>query len=152
MHHNCLRCGTELNNPTTTANYVISEDFVVEEDVEVLVALKHNDNTRQVREEIKAEWNIDDRVANRAIMQNDRDILEAEDESGNLKFSHFIHETDFDEIEVDAPIQYEDDPEILKTVRRIEPRPVQKTGLVCRDCFDAERDEVIWGADKPAGE
>lgn len=165
-HRYCIRCDCELQQPVEKfANYVVSEDFVVEEDREVAYAMVHTAKTQKKLEKLSKE--IPDRdpqalaaeaarpgapekievPAGKEIVKNPDGSQVETAITKEIDFS--IPEDEFEHVEVPTPDVVRDHDEVAHTYTTVEKRPVQKTGLVCRDCLDFDRDEVIWGPDKP---
>lgn len=151
----CFRCDEPLKSPVTeTASYVIGEDTVAKESVEVAEAIVHTAETRAAIESLRKKHypglrteDIEIAVANRvdvtdrfgtppqdAGVEPSTRAADAREKAPGL--------SDFDRREV---VNVADAPEgTIKVERRVEQREVQKTGLVCRECVAAD-DTIIWG-------
>ena len=111
----CNRCHKDINHPDdTNADYVISDDAIVVDEVEGLIALKETPDT-------KAKKLIDSSVE--------------------------FEDSEYDEEEIDSIEESENIPDLhrVKVVKRM--KPVQKTFIVCPDCY-LPTDFVIWGVHK----
>lgn len=161
---NCIDCGTTLSEPVEqNANYVISDRHTDEEEVEVVYGMKLTDYSKR-----RLDWMdelLEDRdrdAINAEMAHSDADetvqipfgTKEVEQEEGGTVETADMREVAFsvpvgkyEHIEVDDPEVISDEDEIALTYSRREERAVQKTGLVCRDCLEAD-DEIIWGPDK----
>lgn len=159
---NCSRCGKTLVEPITeNANYVIHDDFVEEEDTEVYYAYNHTPETihavavaeRDIKrnfDAIAAEMahpNADKKrtvtVGTERIENDDGTFIETAKKK-EIGFSIPVNK--FDKQEVDTPEMVKTD-DVAFVETKIEKRPVQKTGLVCRNDVKAD-DEILWGPDK----
>lgn len=157
----CIDCGIDLRRPVEKfANYVRSPRHEETEEVEVVYAMVHTEETLarlDVVDDLVPEKDRQALAAEMAAFDAD-DVLEINDGSevvGNTETAK-TREVDFSipvdlfvHVEVETPnvVNHDDDVAYTYVVR--EDRPVQKTGLVCRDCYDSAHDEVIWGPDKP---
>lgn len=123
----CFRCGKEIDTPdSSNADYVIANDMVAREPVEVLVALKHNQATLTKRKR----------------------MLEL-DEAGNPKYPDLaVADNEYDAIEIpnfEASKGIGED--LVKVVAEIREKDIQKSGIICPDCY-RDTDFVIWGVHK----
>lgn len=158
----CSRCGTSISDPVTAnANYVVHDDFVEEEAKEVHYALRHTPQTKQKVQKVADETGRDfDAVAAEMAHPDapaERDVTvgterkEHDDgtfvETAKMKTMDFsIPLDEFDREEVDTPEEIKRDDTALVTTN-VEQRPVQKTGLICRNCVKDD-DQIIWGPDE----
>jgi hypothetical protein len=165
--HTCSRCGKTLFQPVEeNANYVVHDDFVEEEDQEVHYAHKHTRDTEHAVAKVQLEQyrgsdepqDFDSLASEMAHPEADEkraitvgtERKEFDDgtfvETARQKEVPFsIPLEEFETEETDTPEAVkEDDVALVET--KVEKRPVQKTGLVCRDCTK-DSDEIIWGPD-----
>ena len=140
----CYRCNTELERPIeANANYVRGDDMVVEETRPQLVALKHTERTRKIRDKVKDRHDLNATQANRVLGRRDPSYLRAEGKNG-VEFDHTdLSEDDFEAVGVDEPIHPENDPDVVRCLEKAVSVDVQKTGLVCDSCLK-DSDEIIW--------
>lgn len=123
----CFRCGKEIDTPSSSnADYVIANDTVVREPREVFFALKHNQAT------LDKQAKIDER-----------------NPDGSPKYPDLVIEDDeYDAVEIPnvetSKIIGEDLAKVVVEERDVD---VQKTGIICPDCFKPT-DFVIWGVHK----
>jgi hypothetical protein len=163
----CSRCGKTLFQPIQErANYVVHEDFVEEEDKEVHYAMKHTRDTVHAVAKVQYETekgdgptrDFDELASEMAkpgadekrAITVDTERKEFDDgtfvETARQKEVPFsIPLEEFEEEESDTPERIKDD-DVALVRTTTEKRPVQKTGLVCRDCTKDD-DEIIWGPD-----
>jgi len=124
----CFRCGKAIDTPgERNADYVIASDSIVREPREVLVALKHNQVTLDKAAKMK-EINPD----------------------GTSKYPKLaIEDSEYDAIEVTSVATAMKDfgEDFVKAVVEIREKDIQKTGVVCPDCYKPT-DFVIWGVHK----
>ncbi len=123
----CIRCGKEIDTPdSTNADYVIASDMVTKEPRAVVLAFKHNQATL-------------DKQAKMTELNPD----------GSLKYPDMAIDIDeYDVVEVpsiEAAKALSED--LVKVVTEINERDVQKTGIICPECYRST-DFVIWGVHK----
>lgn len=161
----CSKCSTDLDRPhRENANYVLSDDFVEPKPTEVYYAMVLTDEARdhldylcekiptKSRRAIAAEMadpDAPDTVkvvgdTNERVVTEDGDVIDKYVEE-ELEFSYPVENFEHHEIaDIDSA---RSDPDVAYIYTQVEERDVQKTGLICRDCLDAD-DVIIWGADK----
>ena len=133
----CFRCGKELNSPdASNADYITASDTIVKEPREVLVALKHNQVTRAKRAKI-----IED---NTVTLDTGERIPPTEDFISN-QFQD--DEFDTEEVSTLAAAQKQFGENLVKVVPEVREKDVQKTGIICPDCY-RDTDFLIWGVHK----
>jgi len=135
----CIRCGKAINSPNATnADYVTADEFILSEPREVRRALIHNPATRTKEAQINETVEVIHLVT--------KEVIGTTPKTPGLA----IADNEFDSIEVesiaDAARAYGRD--YVKTIATMEDRPVQKTAIVCPDCFNPVTDRVIWGKHK----
>ncbi len=132
----CFRCGKEINTPNASnADYIIAQDTIVREPIDVLIALKHNQATLAKVAKIKeTETYLDD---------------DGITELSRPKYPGLtIDESEYDGVEVpDVKSAQSIGEDLVKVVSRVEDRDIQKTGIICPDDYKAA-DFVIWGIHK----
>lgn len=162
----CSRCGCgPLPRPHhTNVNYVIHSEFVEEEEVETTLAYKHTPETKKKLDRLHEKMPERDRNALGAEMAHPNAPEKVKIPKGTKKVENkgggWTETTEFEEedfsipveefevVRVDNPDIIEEDDDIALVWSQPVKQPVQKTGLVCRDCT-TEEDEIIWGPDKP---
>lgn len=132
----CFRCGKGIETPNElNADYVMAEDVMSIEPIEVFVALKHNHTTRaKVVKIVKA---------NTVTLDTGEKILPTED----AVRSEFI-DSEYDAVEIpnlEASRLLGDD--LVKVIIEMKEQTVQKTAIICPRCYKAT-DIVIWGVHK----
>lgn len=143
MTHNCYRCGEE-HRTTDTMRYVRGEDTVEQVEREVLVAVKHTERTRRLRDRLVEHHDALDKAgATVALGRGDRTWLSDVDEDGNQTLDIDIDPAAFDRETVAEPRGPESDPDIVRTETETRTVEEQRTGLICKSC-GKESDEVIW--------
>lgn len=132
----CFRCQKEIESPDNkNADYIIAKDTKKKEPVDVLVALKHNQATLAKAAKIKEKETY---LADDGVTERHRPKYPG------LK----IEESEYDRVEVPtatAARAFGED--LVKVVAKIEERDIQKTGVICPDCY-RPTDFVIWGVHK----
>lgn len=128
MEISCTRCGKKIKSPdASNADYVMASDTIVREPRVVLTALKHNQATL-------------DKAAK----------MKETDDEGLRKYPDLvIDDTEYDAVEVpDAAAAVRDfGDDLVKVVAGVRDMNIQKTGIVCPDCYKLD-DLVIWGVHK----
>ena len=140
--YECSDCGALLAEPVEeNAHYVRGEAWGETKSVKVPYALVHTQASQAKLDEIASEF-----------PDRDRNTLGAEAAragADNLRrgeaFS--IPQELFDKVEIATPIDVRENAEVALTVLETEERTIPKTALVCDNCVDAERDEILWGPD-----
>ncbi|MBA7714184.1 hypothetical protein ES703_123201 [subsurface metagenome] len=136
----CYRCGREIDSPdASNADYVIAQDTVVREPVEVILALKHNQAT----------------LAKEAKMKETVPVYDVDGltEIGRTPkyLGLTIKESEYDEVEIPNVMASRDLGEDLVRVKaEIREKDIQKTGIICPSCYKPT-DTVIWGVHKKQG-
>ena len=131
----CFRCGKDLESPDAfKADYVIASDTVIREPREVLFALKHNQATLE-----------------KAAMMAAVETYLAEDGVAELTRPKYpgltITDSEYDQVEIPNPEGARLVDQSIKVIVSIEERDIQKTGIVCPDCY-RDTDFAIWGIHK----
>lgn len=134
----CFRCSKEIDTPNSSnADYVIALDMIAKEPREVFIALKHNQATRAKREKVIAE-NIIDTDTGEEVPPPTEDFIRNQ-----------FTDSEYDAVEVPdiATAQGQFGEDLIKVVAEIKEKDIQKTGIVCPDCYK-ETDFIIWGVHK----
>lgn len=136
MRIECFRCHKPIESPDArNADYIMAADTVVIEEREILVALLHNEATLAKRDLVED------------VLTNVTKDGQEDPPTRDLVAQQFTDD-EFDEVEVrDVKDAQEAGPLLVKVLARLEPRSVQKTGIVCPECYKPE-DVVIWGVHK----
>ena len=133
----CIRCGKPLDTPDeNNADYVIADDFIVDEPCQIVCALKHNQAT----------------LAKKVQME---ELVEMIDELGRpVKVKKYpdvtISDAEYDEEEVPNIEATRGMNGLVKVLVKEKIRPIQKTGVICPDCYKPT-DTVIWGVHSKGG-
>lgn len=136
----CYRCDKEIDTPNkANADYIIADDTVVREPRETLIALSHNLATKSKEAKMKeTETFIDP---------------ETEQEFTRPKYPDLkIDDSEYDEVEVPSIKEAQETlgEDFTKAKAEIRDKNIQKTGIICPDCYRAA-DFVIWGVHKGQG-
>lgn len=161
---NCSRCDCELQQPyEQNANYVLADDFCECELRDVHYAMVHTEETKKKlnkmdrllptrsRQALSAEMAAPEAPETVMVPAGTKTI---EHEGGSTEtadmreFEFSIPEDEFEHVQIDEPRTVRDDDDVARTYTTREECDVQKTGLICSDCFDSEGDKIIWGMDK----
>lgn len=159
----CSNCGIALEKPyPANSNYASGIDFSEKEPKEVHYALFHTELTKRRLDFIDEQLPDRDRQALNAEMANpnapDRveivtgtEVVEedgAEVETAKKREVGFSIPVDmFKRVEVDTPQFGLENDDVALVLTDVEEREVQKTGLICSNCTDPEKHEIIWGID-----
>jgi len=132
----CFRCGKGIDTPDDTkADYIIASDTVAKESREVLFALKHNEATLTKVQKILKEYTI--------TTDSGEKVPPAEDFIRNQ-----FRDDEYDAVEVPSINAAKAlGRDLVKVIVAVIERDVQKTGIICPDCFRTT-DLVIWGVHK----
>lgn len=118
----CFRCYNLIDTPdASNAYYVRADDMIVDELRDVYTAVKDNEYT----------------------LETIQKILLVDAEGKPLYPDLVIKETDYTRIHYSSFSDVHGDRLVRVEVTK-EATPVQKTGVVCPDCY-LETDDVIWG-------
>ena len=133
----CMRCGKEIDSPNATnADYIMAEDTAGRERVPKVI------RRQKTVEEVRAE--MDALEAEKAEFEEMITAYEKDGkEPGDLSIGDIRDELEAIEEEIAGDI----DP--IKTIhlRTTEVVEVQKTGIICPDCYK-DTDLAIWGVHK----
>lgn len=134
----CFRCGKNIDTPNSSnADYIIALDTIIKEPGEVLVALKHNKIT----------------LAKQAKMTEIETYLDGDGitELTRPKYPDLtIEDNEYDAVEIpDFEASKSLGGDLIRVVVEIKEKDIQKTGIVCPDCYK-DTDFVIWGVHKKA--
>ncbi len=136
----CMRCGKELDSPNAAnADYVMADDTAGRERVPKVI------RRQKTVEEVRAE--MDALEAEKAEFEEMITAYEKDGkEPGDLSIGDIRDELEAIEEEIAGDI----DP--IKTIhlRTTEVVEVQKTGIICPDCY-RDTDMIIWGVHKHQG-
>ncbi|GAI50415.1 unnamed protein product, partial [marine sediment metagenome] len=111
----CIRCGKDIDTANNSnADYIMAEDTIVKEPREVFIALKHNQSTRE--KEIK---------------------MTELDEEDSPKYPDLeIADSEYDQEEVPSiEVAQAIGEELVKIVVEVGEKDIQKTGIICSDCY-----------------
>lgn len=158
--HTCSRCGDELANPLARNNNYVSGPEFIEETVEPkLVAVTPPDDSvfdeiDPFRVENTLQRAIDDdgvdtiithELPNGTQLASIRSDIQERDLVDEKQFD--INK-DFDYEVVTSKEEADMIPSAIGTVMRDVKLSVEKTALVCQDCYKPDEDKIIWGVDK----
>ncbi|MDD5082208.1 MAG: hypothetical protein PHU08_02420 [Dehalococcoidales bacterium] len=130
----CFRCGKLLeSSDTNNADYIMAPDIVVNEEREVLFALKHNAAT----------------LAKQAMMAETEAYLDEHGEEVlRKKYPGLtIEDYEYDAIEIPNLAGSNVVSDLVKVVSGIRSIDIPKTGIICPECY-RDGDFVIWGVHK----
>lgn len=135
MRVKCFRCSRELDTPdASNADYIIAEDTKADESRECFVALKHNEKTLV-----------------KAAQMAETETYLAEDGKTELTRPRYpdltLADSEYDAIEVASVAEAKEDPRTVRIEVRSLMKTIQKTGIVCPDCYKLT-DFIIWGMHK----
>ncbi len=139
MTHKCSRCGEELGRGKEVkdkARYIESHDMETETEREQIIALRHTDKTRQIRDILVDEQGLNVVQANRVMARKDKSYLDKIDKS--------FTESDFKQEEVSNPVSPEEDPEVVQVDTKLITEKEAEKALVCKQECVKEQDEIIW--------
>ena len=138
----CFRCGKGINSPDdTNANYIMAKDTIVKEERDVFITLKHNKQTLKKQAERKA---LDKKLASKRLKDKERLVLLA-----RLAKTE-IMDTDYTRVKHTDPDIANKEKGLFKVLVDKEKQSIQKTGIICPDCYK-KTDFIIWGIAKNKG-
>lgn len=134
----CFRCRKLIYTPNgTNADYVIADDMIAREPREVLIALRHNEDTRRKE----------------AMMKEIEPVYDPESHEvtgERLKYPDLtIDDSEYDRTEVSSIKEANENigTDLVKVSAEVREKDIQKTGIVCPDCY-RPTDFLIWGIHK----
>lgn len=132
----CLRCPKEIVHPdSSNADYIIAQDTVAREPREILFALKHNQATLAKTAKMKeTETYLADDGVTKLTRLKYPDLKIADSEYARVEVPYMEAAKGIGE-------------DLVKVIARVEERDIQKTGIICPDCYKPT-DFVIWGVHK----
>lgn len=124
----CFRCSKEIDTPNSTnADYIMAKDTIVEELRDTFIAIQFTEDAKKALEEANelevATLEVPAAIKERAKARKRTPVASIEE-------ANWL--PDLEKVEVE---------------RR--PTPIQKTGVICPDCYKPT-DFVIWGVHKVA--
>ncbi|GAI60119.1 unnamed protein product [marine sediment metagenome] len=132
----CFRCGKKIDTPkASNSDYIMAQDTIVKELRETLFALKHNQTTLAKQEKMQEIETYFDTDGVTELTRPKYPGLSIEDSEYGA--------TEIPNIEARKAIGED----LVKVVMVKKEKDIQKTGIICPDCFKPT-DFVIWGVHK----
>lgn len=133
----CFRCGKKIKdaNPLN-ADYIIASDTLVREQRDVLIALKHNQNTLEKRGKL---------IKDNTDINDEGDLFPPTEDFLRNQFA----DSEYDAVIVPNIRTAQDwfNSDLVKIIAETRRQDIQKTGLICHKCYKTT-DTVIWGIHK----